>query len=102
MFGESYPVTATDISDRLLGHPSVDQAFTDAGLRPLGARYVNLPGWFAWLLMVRLADRPRTNPKMVRLYDRTVILVQRRLEPRFAPPSGQSVFGSVSQSLALA
>lgn len=85
--------------DRSIGHhrryrrASLDQAFTDAGLRPLGARYVNLPGWFAWLLMVRLADRPPTNPKMVKLYDRTVIPVLRRVERRFAPPFGQSVFG---------
>ena len=85
--------------DRSIGHhrryrrSTLDQAFTDAGLRPLGARYVNLPGWFAWLLMVRLAGRPPTNPKIVKLYDRTVIPLLRRLEQRITPPFGQSVFG---------
>ena len=85
--------------DRSIGHhrryrrASLDAAFEAAGLRPLGARYVNLPGWFAWLLMVRLADRPPTDQRMVKLYDRTVIPVLRRIEGRFAPPFGQSVFG---------
>lgn len=85
--------------DRSIGHhrryrrESLDAAFTAAGLRPLGSRYVNLPGWFAWLLMVRLADRPPTDPRMVKLYDRTVIPILRQVEGRFAPPFGQSVFG---------
>lgn len=85
--------------DRSIGHhrryrkASLDKAFTDAGLRPVGARYVNLPGWFAWLLMVRLANRPPTDPRMVKLYDRTVIPVLRRVEQRLSPPFGQSVFG---------
>jgi len=85
--------------DRSIGHhrryrrSTLDRAFADAGLRPVGSRYVNLPGWFAWLLMVRLLDRPPTNPKLVKLYDRLVMPAVRWIEQRVTPPFGQSVFG---------
>lgn len=53
------------------------------------ARYVNLPGFFAWLLVVRLLGR-HVDEGAVGAYDRLVPAV-RAVEDRWAPPFGQSL-----------
>ena len=52
--------------------------------------YMNMPGFFAWFLYVRLMRR-RLSEDGIGLYDRTVIPVVRAVEERVKPPVGQSL-----------
>jgi SAM-dependent methyltransferase len=52
-------------------------------------RYMNLPGFFAWFLLGRVARRPLDAGK-VGLYDRVIPAV-RRVEARVTPPFGQTL-----------
>lgn len=85
--------------DEMIGHHrryrrrTLEEAFTGAGLEPQLVRYVNLPGWFAWLLTVRLLGQIPTGQGLVRTYDRLVIPPLRAIETRISPPFGQSVLG---------
>jgi len=85
--------------DRTVGHyrryrkASLTETFTAAGLEPRLVRYVNLPGWFSWLLVVRVA---RLNPSrccLVKAHDRLVLPMVRVVESLLAPPFGQSLLG---------
>lgn len=83
--------------DRELGHhrryrrPQLEQLVADAGLRVDECRYVNLPGWFGWLLVARmLRQRPTAGP-LVAVFDRYVVPAVRAVERRFRPPFGQSI-----------
>jgi SAM-dependent methyltransferase len=53
------------------------------------SRYMNLPGFFAWLLLVRLMRRQLDESK-IGLYDRIIPGI-RRVEERVRPPFGQTL-----------
>ena len=84
--------------DRRLGHhrryrrPELEQLVEANGFQVVTSRYVNLPGWFSWLLMVRLLNIEPTNPTTIRLFDQRIVPVVRWLEERIRPPFGQSIF----------
>ena len=84
--------------DRELGHhrryrrAELEQLVADAGFDVLESRYVNLPGWFSWLLITRIFKRRPTAGPLVSLFDRVVVPMVRAVESRFVPPFGQSVF----------
>ena len=86
--------------DRGVGHvrryrrPELVHKMGAAGFDVKSAHFVNLPGYFAWYLNGRVlrSDSPAGGPRMVSLYDRTVIAATRRLERRVHPPFGASVF----------
>lgn len=84
--------------DRRLGHhrryrrPGLEQLVEANGFEVVTSRYVNLPGWFSWLLMVRLLNIEPTNPTTVRLFDQRIVPVVRWVEERVRPPFGQSIF----------
>jgi SAM-dependent methyltransferase len=63
-----------------------------AGYDVVDSRYVNLPGWFSWLLLVRLLRQEPTSPTTVRIFDRWIVPVVRWVESRVRMPFGQSVF----------
>lgn len=70
-----------------------------AGLEPMEVRYVNSVGALAWwLVATRLGRRP-TEGWTVRAYDRLVVPVLRRVEPR-GIPFGQSVFAVLRRPMA--
>jgi SAM-dependent methyltransferase len=83
--------------DAMVGHfhryrlPELRERFERAGLEVVTSRYVNLPGWFLWLLYVRILGRVPTRPATALAYDRLVVPVIRRLERSIRPPFGQSV-----------
>ncbi len=83
--------------DAMVGHyhryrlPELRERFERAGLEVVEARYVNLPGWFLWLLYVRLLGRVPTRPSTALAFDRVVVPVLRRVERAIRPPFGQSV-----------
>jgi SAM-dependent methyltransferase len=52
-------------------------------------RYMNLPGFFAWLLLVRLMRR-RLNESAIGFYDKLIPLI-RGAESRVRPPFGQTL-----------
>ena len=62
------------------------------GFEVVTSRYVNLPGWFSWLLMVRLLGIEPTNPTTIRVFDRWIVPVVRWIEDRIRMPFGQSIF----------
>jgi SAM-dependent methyltransferase len=53
------------------------------------SRYMNLPGFFAWFLLVRLMRR-QLNEEAIGLYDRLIPLI-RGVEGRVRPPFGQTL-----------
>jgi len=62
------------------------------GFEVIDRRYTNLPGWFSWLLLVRLLRQEPTNVVTVQLFDRFVVPVVRWIESRVCVPFGQSIF----------
>jgi len=83
--------------DRSIGHvrryrkPQLIRTFERAGFEIADARYVNFPGFFAWLLVSRLLRKRPTDSALSRLYDRRVVPAARWIESRVRPPFGQSV-----------
>ena len=83
--------------DRSIGHVrryrkrELRQRFERAGFDIVEARYVNLPGFFAWLLVARLLKQRPTDSALSRFYDRFIVPPARWLESRISPPFGQSV-----------
>jgi hypothetical protein len=55
-------------------------------------RYANLPGWFFWLICVRLLRQEPSNETTVQLFDRFIVPVVRWIESRLRVPFGQSIF----------
>jgi SAM-dependent methyltransferase len=63
-----------------------------AGYEVVESRYVNMPGWFSWLVLVRLLRQEPTSPTTVKIFDRYIVPVVRWVEDRIRMPFGQSVF----------
>lgn len=83
--------------DREIGHcrryrkAQLEALARSAGFEVVSSRYVNLPGWFAWLLVARLLRKNPTSSELAGFYDRWVVPAFRRIESRIRPPFGQSV-----------
>ena len=54
-------------------------------------RHVNMPGLFAWFVMMRLLRRRPSPGPMLWFWDRVMIRAERRLESVVTPPFGQSL-----------
>jgi SAM-dependent methyltransferase len=61
------------------------------GFQQVAVRYTNMPGFFAWWLVVRLLGRTPTAGRLASVYDRYFIPVIRRVERFVRPPIGQSL-----------
>jgi SAM-dependent methyltransferase len=96
VFSPAFDLLYSDF-DAMVGHyhryrlPELRERFGRAGLEVVRSRYVNLPGWFLWLLYVRILGRVPTRPATALAYDRLVVPVLRRVERLVRPPFGQSV-----------
>lgn len=84
--------------DRAIGHhrryrkASLRAAAEAAGLSVEVLRYVNCVGLLGWYVVVKLLrGRPRAGA-LLAAYDGLVVPVLRRLEARWEPPFGQSLF----------
>lgn len=84
--------------DREVGHfrrytvHSLAECMGAAGLRIDRIQYVNMPGLLAWFIGMRLLRMTPGDGPIVRVWDKRVIPVTRRLENRLRAPFGQSVF----------
>jgi SAM-dependent methyltransferase len=84
--------------DRTIGHfrrytvASLGTALTAAGLPIEQLRYINPIGLLGWYAACRTLGLTPGNGPLVRIYDGMVVPVARRLERRWTPPFGQSVF----------
>jgi SAM-dependent methyltransferase len=83
--------------DRRIGHyrryrrDDLAATVRKVGFQTVNARYTNLPGFFAWWLVVRVLGKTPTVGRLTVVYDRVVVPVVRRVERRIRPPFGQSV-----------
>jgi SAM-dependent methyltransferase len=84
--------------DRLVGHcrryrkRDLESLLVTGGFTIIESRYANLPGFFAWWLIVRLLGAKPTAGHLSTIYDRWFIPAIRAVEKRLKPPFGQSLF----------
>src|SRR5215204_51099 len=77
VFSPAFDLLMSDF-DRSIGHvrrytkADLCDRFRYAGFEIDTARYVNMPGWFAWLIVTRLFHKRPTHSKLSRFYDRFV------------------------------
>ena len=96
VFSPAFPLLMSRF-DRSIGHVrryrkrDLCHRFERAGFEITAAHYVNLPGFFAWLLVTRLLGRRPTDRLLSRLYDNCVVPSTRWIEARVKPPFGQSI-----------
>jgi SAM-dependent methyltransferase len=83
--------------DQMIGHhrryrrAQLVERCRSAGFEVIDCRYANLPGFFAWWLIVRLLRRVPTAGGLSTLYDRWAVPLIRRVEGRIRMPFGQSL-----------
>lgn len=93
----AFPLLFSDF-DRRLGHfrryrrKGLIDLVQGAGFRIDACHHANFPGWFSWLLLVRLAGWEPTGEAQVQLFDKRIVPVVRAIEDRVRPPIGQSLF----------
>ncbi len=96
VFSPAFELLMSDF-DRSIGHVrryrkrDLEQRFERAGFDIVDARYANVPGFFAWLLVARLLKKRPTDSAVSRFYDRLIVPTTRWIESRVAPPFGQSI-----------
>jgi SAM-dependent methyltransferase len=84
--------------DRSIGHfrrysrERLVRAFEAAGLSVEQIQYVNSLGLVAWFVVMKVLRRTPDSQRLVQPYDRVVVPAIRRVERRFSPPFGQSLF----------
>lgn len=61
------------------------------GFQQVTARYTNMPGFFAWWLIVRVLGRAPTIGRLAAIHDRYFVPIIRRVERVVRPPFGQSL-----------
>lgn len=89
--------------DRAIGHqrryrkPALRAAMSAAGLVVEEIRYLNAPGLLAWYVGMRLLGMRPTAGPLLRIWDGVVIPSVRRVERRWRPPFGQSIFAVASR-----
>lgn len=96
VFSPAFQLLMSDF-DRSIGHVrryrkrDLCRRFERAGFEVTESRYVNMPGFFAWLLIARLLKQRPTGSKLSGLYDRTIVPTARWVESKVPAPFGQSV-----------
>jgi SAM-dependent methyltransferase len=90
--------------DRNLGHyrrytrPSLRTLADRAGLTIRHARYINLPGFFAWWLNAHILRREAQSTGQIEIFDRLLVPVISRAEALIPPPFGQSLFAVLGKN----
>jgi hypothetical protein len=76
---------------------SLRRALEAAGFEVSECRYANFPGFFAWLLVVRLLGARPTASRLSRFFDRWIVPGTEWVERRVRPPIGQSAVAIARQ-----
>ncbi len=102
----AFPLLHSRLDDELGHHrryrlAPLRELVAGAGFTVVDARYVNVVGWFAWLITARILGRVPTAPAAVSVYDRYVVPTLRRFETAVRVPFGQSVFLAARKPLAV-
>jgi SAM-dependent methyltransferase len=91
--------------DTVFGHHrrydrrSLDELVSTSALKAVDVGYMNSLGMLPWFVMGRILHLRRWNPGSVGLYDRWMIPMLRRIERRFRPPAGQSLYAILERPL---
>jgi len=105
LFVPAFPFLYSRFDDRL-GHcrryrwRELRALLTDVGYDVVDARYVNMVGWFAWLLIARVFRRIPNWSGPVSLCDRWAVPVLRVFEAHLRVPFGQSLLVVARKPLA--
>ncbi|WP_067801899.1 class I SAM-dependent methyltransferase [Actinomadura formosensis] len=84
--------------DRKVGHvtrytpATLEKTVREAGLVPEVLKPINFLGGIAWWFAVRRGGAGYPDPRLVKIYDRTVVPLTRGIERLIRPPFGQTVF----------
>ena len=84
--------------DRLLGHyrrytkTSMRRLAAAAGFRVPTLGYMNTIGFFGWWVNARILRRTEQSETQIRVFDRYIVPLMRRVETALPPPFGQSLF----------
>jgi SAM-dependent methyltransferase len=78
--------------------PELDARLQRAGFRNIQLRRMNALGVLSWWIAGRLLRRRTLAPRHVRLYDRWLIPVIRRMESAWEPPFGQNLLAIATRS----
>jgi SAM-dependent methyltransferase len=84
--------------DRKVGHvtrytpKTLGASVRAAGLEPEVLKPINFLGGIAWWVAVRRGGAGYPDPRLVKIYDRTVVPTTRAIERVIRPPFGQTVF----------
>lgn len=96
LFVPAFPLLMSEY-DGVVGHQrryrraTLARAARAAGLQVEVLHHVNLIGWFGWLLTMRLLRGRPHEGLLLRVFDRAIVPVARRVEARVRPPFGQSL-----------
>jgi SAM-dependent methyltransferase len=83
--------------DRIHGHfrryhrPDLTAKVAAAGGKVEFCRYFDFPGVAPWLLLNKMLGSTTFNPALVKIYDRGVVPMARRLESYVPPPFGKNL-----------
>ncbi|MGD0579907.1 MAG: methyltransferase domain-containing protein [Bryobacteraceae bacterium] len=84
--------------DRLLGHyrrysrRSMRQLAAATGFRVTTLRFMNTVGFFGWWVNAHIFRRTEQSEAQIRVFDRYIVPLLRRVETALPPPFGQSLF----------
>jgi hypothetical protein len=70
---------------------SLRRAYENAGLTIEELYYLNAPGLLAWFIGMRLLQMTPRDGATVRLWDRVVVAIARRIESRWRPAFSQAL-----------
>ena len=63
-----------------------------AGFRVPTLGYMNTIGFFGWWVNARILRRTEQSETQIRVFDRCIVPLMRRVETALPPPFGQSLF----------
>lgn len=95
-FAPAFP-SAMSQFDRAIGHvrrytrAEIRSKYVGAGFDIVDCRYVNAPGLFAWFMGMRVMRMTPGDGPVLRVWDRAVVPVARKVESKVKAPFGQSV-----------
>jgi glycosyltransferase involved in cell wall biosynthesis len=71
---------------------SLTRLLNHSGMKIDYISYFNFFGFFAWFIMARILRGNPTKSKLVKIVDKTLTPILRKIEYVFSPPFGQSLF----------